>query len=98
MLKSQILEELQKKHSNFNPDEIENIFNIFIKRIGDSLKIGNNIELRGFGTLSKKDNNEKFVRNPKTNERIFKEKSFKIHFKIGKTLHKKLNPKERNEL
>ena len=98
MLKSQILEELQKKHNNFNPDEIENIFNIFIKRIGDSLKIGNNIELRGFGTLSKKDNNEKFVRNPKTNERIFKEKSFKIHFKIGKTLHKKLNPKERNEL
>ena len=36
-------------------------------------------------------NKEKMVRNPKTNEKIFKEKSYKLHFKIGKTLHKRIN-------
>ena len=35
-----------------------------------------------------------FVRNPKTNERLFKNQSYKLHFKLGKTLHKKINSDE----
>ena len=54
MLKSQILDKLHNKHNNFSVEEIENIFNLFIKKISESLKNGNNIELRGFGTLAKK--------------------------------------------
>ena len=52
---------------------------------------GKNIEIRCFGTLSRKINKEKYVRNPKTNEKLFKNKSYKLHFKIGKILHKKIN-------
>ena len=44
-----------------------------------------------FGRFSKKINKAKYVRNPKTNEDIFKEQNYKIHFKIGKILHKKIN-------
>ena len=91
MLKSDILNILKRKHNNINPDDIENFFDLFIKNISISLKEGKNIEIRGFGTITKKVNKEKFVRNPKTNEKIFKNKTFKLHFKIGKTLHKKLN-------
>jgi len=98
MLKSEILAKLNQKYSNFSANDIENLFNIFIKEISNSLKVGKNIEIRGFGTLSKKDNKEKMVRNPKTNEKIFKEKSFKIHFKIGKTLHKRINSNQNDEL
>ena len=47
--------------------------------------------------MSRKLNKEKMVRNPKTNEKLFKAKSHKLHFKIGKTLHKKINPKNNNE-
>ncbi|MDC3016994.1 integration host factor subunit beta [Pelagibacteraceae bacterium] len=98
MLKSEILTKLNQKYSNFSANDIENLFNIFIKEISNSLKVGKNIEIRGFGTLSKKDNKEKMVRNPKTNEKIFKEKSFKLHFKIGKTLHKRINSNQNDEL
>ena len=91
MLKSQILEKLQKKHNNLEPNDIELLFNIFIKKISKSLKNGQNIEIRGFGTLSRKINKEKFVRNPKTNEKLFKNQSYKLHFKVGKILHKKIN-------
>jgi len=97
MLKSQILEKLHHKYNNLNLDDIEGVFDLFIKKIYDSLKDGKNIEIRGFGTISKKINKEKYVRNPKTNEKLFKNKSFKLHFKIGKTLHKKLNPDTNNE-
>ena len=91
MLKSQILEKLLKKHNNLNIEDVELLFNIFIKKIIYSLKNGQNIEIRGFGTISRKTNKEKFVRNPKTNEKIFKEENFKIHFKTGKILNKKIN-------
>ena len=91
MLKSEILDKLYKKNNNLTPEDIDLLFNIFIKKISNSLKNGQNIEIRGFGTLSRKINKEKFVRNPKTNEKLFKNQSYKLHFKIGKILHKKIN-------
>ena len=97
MLKSEILEKLQLKHDNLNKEDIDILFNIFIKKMSESLKLGHNIEIRGFGTLSRKINKEKFVRNPKTNEKIFKKNTFKLHFKIGKILHKRINKQNYNE-
>ena len=97
MLKSNIIEKLHIKHNNFSLQDIENLFDIFVKKITTSLKEGNNIEIRGFGTISRKVNKEKFVRNPKTNEKIYKNRSYKLHFKIGKILHKRINSKNNNE-
>ena len=91
MLKSQILEKLHIKHNNLNNEDIETLFNIFIKKMSQSLKNGQNIEIRGFGTISRKINKEKFVRNPRTNEKLFKNESYKLHFKTGKILHRKVN-------
>ncbi len=91
MLKSEIIEKLQIKHKNLSQYDIELILKIFFKKILSSLHNGNTIELRGFGTFKKKINKEKQVRNPKNNQLLFKDKTYKLHFKIGKTLHKKLN-------
>ena len=91
MLKSEIIEKLQKKHINLSNYDIELILKIFFKKIVSSLKDGNTIEIRGFGTFKKKINKEKQVRNPKNNEILFKKQTYKLHFKTGKTLHKKLN-------
>ena len=97
MLKSEILQKLHKNYKHFSSEDIENLFEIIIKKISNSLKEGKNIEIRGFGTISKKINKEKYVRNPKTNEKIFKKESFKLHFKIGKTLHNRINSDSSNE-
>ena len=91
MLKSDILRKLGQKHHNLSENDIEQIFNIFVKKITIALKDDKNIELRGFGTLKKKINKAKHVRNPKTNEKLFKKENFKLHFKTGKILHSKLN-------
>ena len=91
MLKSDILKKLQLKHENLSESDIEQIFNIFIKKITSALKDDKNVELRGFGTLKKKINKAKQVRNPKTNEKLYKKESYKLHFKTGKILHSKLN-------
>ena len=91
MLQSNILEILYKKYKHLNEEDIDNIFEIFKRKITESLDEGRKIEIRGFGTISKKINKEKYVRNPKTNEKIFKKETNKIHFKIGKILHQKIN-------
>jgi len=91
MLKSDILKKIGLKHQNLSESDIEQVFNIFIKKIISALKDDKNVELRGFGTLKKKINKGKQVRNPKTNEKLYKKESFKLHFKIGKILHRKLN-------
>ena len=70
---------------------------IFTKKIILALKQGKNIEIRGFGTLRKKNNKAKEVRNPKTNEKLFKSDTFKLHFRIGKVLHNKLNSKHKGD-
>jgi len=49
------------------------------------------LNLEDLAHLKKKINKEKQVRNPKNNELLYKDKTYKLHFKIGKTLHKKLN-------
>ena len=91
MLKSHILKKLEIKHKNLSENDIEQIFNIFVKKIILALKDKKNVELRGFGTLKKKVNKAKQVRNPKTNEKLYKKENFKLHFKTGKILHNKLN-------
>jgi len=91
MLKSNILKKLGLKHKNLSESDIEQIFNIFIKKITSALKEDKNVEIRGFGTLKKKINKAKQVRNPKTNEKLYKKENFKLHFKTGKILHSKLN-------
>ena len=91
MLKSDILEKLELKYQNLSESDIDQIFNIFIKKIISALRDDKNVELRGFGTLKKKVNKAKQVRNPKTNEKLYKKENFKLHFKIGKILHSKLN-------
>ena len=54
MLKSDILKKLELKHKNLSESDIEQIFNIFIKKIVFAFKDNKNVELRGFGTLKKK--------------------------------------------
>ena len=91
MLKSNLISAIHTKYPSLSPAEIESISNLFFKKIILSLTEGKKIEIRGFGTLAKKINKAKFVRNPKTNEKLYKNQSYKLHFKIGKILHKKIN-------
>ena len=91
MLKSDLFLSINKKYPSLSLNDVEIIFNLFFKKIIKSLDENKKIEIRGFGTMSKKINKEKYVRNPRTNEKIFKKQNFKVHFKIGKILHKEIN-------
>ena len=96
MLKSEIIVKLNKKLKNLSLNDTEKIINLFFDKISNSLNQNKNIEIRGFGSIKKKINKAKFVRNPKTNDKIFKKETRKLHFKISKILHKKINSSNSN--
>jgi len=96
MIKSELILRLQKKYNSLSVNDIEKIIDLFTNKIIKSLNNNKKIELRGFGTFNKKINKEKYVRNPKTNEKIFKKEGHKIHFKIGKILHERINSTDIN--
>ena len=91
MLRSDLVLKILNKYPTLSCNDIEKILDLFFKKIFNGLLNKKKIELRGFGTFSNKINKEKYVRNPKTNEKIFKVASNKIHFKIGKILHQRIN-------
>mgnify|MGYP001423793262 FL=1 len=93
MIKSELILKLHAKYSSLSLNDIEKILDLFLNTIVKGLQNSQKIELRGFGTFSKKINKEKFVRNPRTSQKIFKKENYKIHFKIGKILHQKINSK-----
>ena len=95
MLKSDLLSNISNKYPSLNKNDLETIFNLFFKKIIDGLAGDSKVEIRGFGTFTKKINKAKFVRNPKTNQKIYKEENYKIHFKIGKILHEKINSQKK---
>ena len=91
MLRSDLILKILNKYPTLSCNDIEKILDLFFKKIFNGLLNKKKIELRGFGTFSNKINKEKYVRNPKTNEKIYKNESYKIHFKIGKILHQRIN-------
>ena len=93
MIKSELILKLHAKYSSLSLNDIEKILDLFLNNIVKGLQNSQKIELRGFGTFSKKINKEKFVRNPRTSQKIFKKENYKIHFKTGKILHLKINSK-----
>ena len=91
MLKSELILKIHSKYPSLGTNDIERIVDLFLNKITKGLDEGRKIEIRNFGTFTKKINKEKYVRNPKTNEKIYKKQTHKIHFKIGKILHKRIN-------
>ena len=96
MLKSEIIDKLNHKFNSLSLSDTEKVINLFFNKISNSLQKNRNIEIRGFGSFKKKINKAKFVRNPKTNEKIFKKETYKIHFKISKVLHGRINNSDLN--
>ena len=96
MLKSEIITKFNIKFNSLSLGDTEKIINLFFNKISKSLHENKNIELRGFGSFKKKVNKAKFVRNPKTNERIYKKETNKIHYKISKILHTRINGSNSN--
>ena len=91
IVKSRLLKKIFEKYPNFYKKDLEKFFNIILEEIKYSLKKGERVELRGFGTWSTHTQKARISRNPKTGEKVNTPEKKTIHFKMGKELFDRIN-------
>ena len=72
-------------------DEASNIVNTFFDTIKESLKKGDRVEIRGFGSFKIKHYQSYVGRNPSTGEQVTVRPKSLPFFKVGKNLKEYLN-------
>ena len=91
IVKSKLIKELKKSYPNFLIRDLDKVVEIILKEIKETLKRGEGVELRNFGTFRVNIQKTSIRRNPKTGEKVSVPKKRTIKWKMSKDLFKKLN-------
>ena len=91
IVKSELIKQIKKSYPNFLTRDLSKLIDIILNEIKNSLKRGDGVELRGFGTFRTNIQKESIRRNPKTGTKVNVPKKNVIKWKMSKDLFKKLN-------
>jgi integration host factor subunit beta len=80
---------LKKEFPNLNKSEISEALNIILESIIEAVALDEKVEIRGFGTFSKKYIRPRKFVNPKTKKISYIGETATMHFKPSKSLVKK---------
>ena len=87
--RSDIETSLRKEFPNLTKSEITSAINVILESITEAVALDEKVEIRGFGTFSKKLIRPRRFTNPKTNEVSYLGETAIMHFKPSKSLIKK---------
>ena len=90
MNKSELIKKFADQQ-DISLNEATNIVNTFFEKIKESLKNGNRVEIRGFGSFKIKHYQSYVGRNPSTGEQVTVRPKSLPFFKVGKDLKEYLN-------
>ncbi len=93
MTKAHLVEEVARG-TDLTKKDAEVIVSTVLDSIVDSLKDGDKIELRGFGSFRIRERGSRIGRNPKTGARVDVPSKKIPYFKPGKELKERLNSDE----
>jgi integration host factor subunit beta len=93
MTKAELVDEVARKTA-LPKKQAEIIVNTVFESIVDSLKSGEKIELRGFGSFRIRQRDSRVGRNPKTGQKVDVPSKRIPYFKPGKELRELLNHAE----
>jgi len=92
MTKAELVDEVART-AQLTKKQAESIVNIVFEAIVDSLRAGEKIELRGFGSFRLRSRKSRLGRNPKTGEKVEVPSKRIPYFKPGKELKELINEK-----
>ena len=90
MTKADIIREVSNM-TGLTKVEIEAVFNSIIVNISDSLKQGDRVDIRGFGSFLVKQRPARDARNPATREIVKLQERFVPVYKVSKILKEDVN-------
>jgi integration host factor subunit beta len=89
--KSDLIEALAAKLPNLAGRDVEVIVNTIFDSMTDSLRRGERIEIRGFGSFEVRIRKPRIGRNPKTGNAVEVGERMVPFFKVGKELRERVN-------
>ena len=78
------------EHMEIGKKEADLLVNTFLESIIESLRTGEGVELRGFGSFRLRDRKARQGRNPRSGESVEIPPKRVAYFKLGKELRRKL--------
>ena len=91
MNKSDLLRKLKEKRDTFPEEDLESSINLILHFICSTLEEANRVEIRNFGTFSKRKREKRLSRNPKTGTSVLVEPKYHPYFRASKNLKESLN-------
>ena len=91
--KKDLIEIIAKEQDQLPYRDIELSIKTIIKSMVNSLKKGERIEIRGFGSFSLRYRKPRLGRNPKSGQSVNIEERYVPHFKPGKNLKERVKQK-----
>ena len=91
--KKDLIEIIAKEQDQLPYRDIELSVKTIIKSMVNSLRKGERIEIRGFGSFSLRYRKPRVGRNPKSGQSVNIEERYVPHFKPGKNLKERVNQK-----
>lgn len=91
MTKSELIEAVAAKVTNFSRKDVEIIVETLFESMCQSLSQGDKVEIRGFGSFKIKERDGRQGRNPKSGENIFIDAKKVPFFKAGKEIRERIN-------
>ena len=94
IVKSKLLKQLSKNYPNFLQKDLSKFIDIILNEIKRSLRRGDGLELRNFGTFRVRIQKASIRRNPKSGEKVAVPEKKVISWKMSKEMFKKINNEE----
>jgi integration host factor subunit beta len=91
MLKSDLVSGVWERHPDLLKSDVEALVRLMFGCMGEALKRGETIEIRGLGRFSITDRAPRLVRNPRTGDTRTQERRKVVHFRAGKDILDRIN-------
>ena len=91
VVKSKLLKQISNSFPNFQKKDIEKVTNIILTEIKKALKTGERVEIRGWGSLSTRNQKSSIRRNPRTGDKVAVPAKRVIYWKMSKEMFRKIN-------
>ena len=90
MTKSELIETLAERNSVISKKDAETVINLIFDSMGDALRSGEKVEIRGFGSFTVRERDAREARNPKSGEVVDIPGKRVPFFKTGKELRERV--------
>jgi integration host factor beta subunit len=91
MTKSELVDKLSEKNGTLTRKESETIVNLIFDSMGDALRGGEKVEIRGFGSFTVREREAREARNPKSGDVVDIPAKKVPFFKTGKELRERVD-------